>query len=264
MRTREAGNTKRHELNTLQRQESNDYTKPGIHKEGSVWYAHLNQHEKVPLSENLANNIRIALRAQEKIEEALMGGHRPGFLRTISMMNCRKTIFATIANTPIRLMTRNKDMEAVTDKKTYSEQLSGVDELMKDVTRIIRSDHAPLLGSNDDMQIEHYLHEHTDEMPCVVHIFNIKQRFVGDIASKLISDPRSLSEEDCRTKLNRDHTFLVLGRTPQGTYICFQKSGPNVNQPFEIKSLPEIISRTIDPEPGRIYASFIGSTDLRD
>ncbi len=65
----------------------------------------------------------------------------------------------------------------------------------------------------------------------------------------------------CRTQLNRDHTFIVLGKNKDGDYVCFHKRGPSTYHPFEVVTIDSLTSTALNPEAGRLYVSFIGPLD---
>ena len=215
----------------------------------------------IPVPRELGENIAVALRVQEKITDALMAGHRPGFLKTVSMLNCRKSISVVRDTRNLKELVSRKILSqsnlTTTEKIKNLEEVSGVPELMEDVERLMKLGKIPVLGSSDDMSIASYLDEHSNDFPVVVHVFDIVKRFNSEIIKKLFGKD-CLTIKDCETKLHRDHTFLILGRDTNGTYICFQKRGPEISQPFELCSLDSVIKTSVVPETNRMYLSFIG------
>ena len=236
---------------------------PGIFHKDKEWLATTDGVHTVPVEGKLAENIALALRVQEKVDEALIAGHRPGFLSTVRMLNCRKTISAVRDTVPLRALLSKEKLKPENISLESLEEASGVPELMKDIEDILHSERSPILGSKDDMQIASYLDEHLSDLPAIVHVFDIPQKYLNEMVSKLLNHSGSLSTEDCMTKLNRNHTFLVLGKGSDGKYICFQKQGPEIHDKFELCELDQVLDFAINPVAGGMYLSFVGPSANR-
>lgn len=230
----------------------------GVYEANGAWYASVDGAERVRVDPGIAENVGIALDVQEKVELALIGEHRPGFLRTIKMVNCRKAAFAVLEKYPLKKLLLGRGKLRHDASPEVVEQMSGVPELLSDVGRILKAGAVPVLGSSDNMQIAEYLDGH-DTIPAIVHIFNIKEPYTNDIIGKLVSPHNSLGWKDFMARMRRDHTFLVLGKAPSGRYVCFHKRGPSEHHPFELAYLDSVITSAVDPKESRIYVSVIGS-----
>jgi hypothetical protein len=215
----------------------------------------------LPINPELGENISIALRVQEKVDNALMTGSRPGFLRTISMLNCRKSISAVRGDIPIdelisRSLIKNKPVTPAD-----IEEISGVAELWKDIEKGLDERRSPILGTDEDMQLEAYFEEHPQDLPATVHVFDVLPHYERQVITKLLSDPDTFTIQDCKRKMNRNHTFLVLGKDTAGKYICFHKQGPEVHHKFELRELESLIALSVDPLPDHMHLSFIEPID---
>ncbi len=204
----------------------------------------------VETPEWLANNIQTALRVQDKVDQAMMAGIRPGFLRKVRMMNCRKAVFAVRGTTPLREMVRVRERE---DGKKYVS--AGVEELREDLDRLHDAHISPTFGSTEDLHIESSLDELT-AFPAVVHVFRIPEKFVPWFTKKALTG--GLNGAEYLNSLHREHTFLVLGKRDDGNYICFHKQGPEQWHKMEVVTLHEIEVRSITPKEGETYLSFVG------
>ncbi len=230
-----------------------NHAESGMIHERGVWYATV-EGERVRVPSELGQNINTALRFQLKVEKALFSSRYSPFLKIASLLNCRKTIETVVGKRTFGdLKKEMPEHESMTAENTDS--LSGVDELMTDVDQILSEGGAPILGTSEEMSLGKYFDEHRESTPSVIHIFNIKRKFMGHFVSKLMTGQR-IATEDVRTQLNRDHTLLVLGRTASGRYICFQKRGPNVFQPFELTYLENTLETSVHPAPGKMYVTF--------
>jgi len=212
----------------------------------------------VPVQTELGENIALALRVQEKVDEALMAGHRPGFLQTVRMLNCRKAISAVRGTVPLsELVTRQMLKQEIVSVEDL-EEVSGVAELKKDIGHILDSGRTPVLGSKEDMHIASYLDENLGELPAIVHVFDLVPKYEGEILSQLINHSKSFSVDEWMQRMHRNHTFLVLGKDVDGKYICFQKQGPEIHHRFELRELGSLIDLTVAPLQDRTELSFIG------
>jgi hypothetical protein len=233
---------------------------PGIQKAPEGWYASLDGSHHVEVPEELAENIALSLRVQEKVREALMAGHKPGFISMISMLNCRKTIAAVSGARPLKelISRRRGNSDQGSDEIHTQAQLSGVPELMDDIEQMLDDGVVPVFGSQGSMQIEQYFDDHPDSFPQVVHVFNIIPRYESVVVSAVFGSSAPLTRKDMETKFHIDHTFIVLGKDEIGRYVCFQKRGSRNHHPFELQDLDSVINLSINPEADTTYLSFIG------
>lgn len=252
----------RNERTKPQRFEGAEDATRGVYESDGVWYASVDGTERVRIDSAIAENIGIALDVQEKVDLALIGKHRPGFLRTIKMINCRKAAFAVLERYPLKKLLLGRGKLRHDASQEIVAQMSGVPELVADVGRILKDGTLPVLGTADNMQVAEYLDQH-DTVPAIVHVFNIKKPHVNDILTKLVSPAVPLGWKDFMTKMNRDHTFLVLAKAPSGRYVCFHKRGSSEHHPFEVTYLDSVIRSAVEPKESRIYISVIGEA-LRD
>ncbi|MCE9541825.1 hypothetical protein K8R03_04715 [Candidatus Kaiserbacteria bacterium] len=229
----------------------------GISQQGDSWLASVDGQHSVPVPAALAGNIALALRVQEKVDDALVAGHRPGFLSALRMLNCRKTISAVTGAVPLRKLVSKVKVEGNLTNAAV-EEASGIRELRHDIERLLESGRLPVLGTKDHMGIEDYLDESMPAEPAIVHVFKIPPALVGSFMAKLVQTPEALTAEECMTKLSRSHTFLVLGKADDGKYLCFQKAGPKIHQPFELRTLDKVEEISIQPESDEVYLSYIG------
>ena len=245
------------EADTTKKRESIEAFQPGISREGGTWYAHLNKREKVSITPELAHNINTALRTQGKVEDALFLNRPTPFLKIVSLLNCRKTIATVLGKLPLSQLKREAVIHTHAKGEEDLKELSGEKELYEDIEQLLASGHLPTVGTAENLGIGQYLEEHPFTSPAVVHVFDVQKKYMGHFVSKLISHTSPLTIQDVKTQLHRNHSFLVLGRTATGSYICFQKRGPSVLQPFELRSLSDIISSAIHLDDATMYASFI-------
>ncbi len=231
--------------------------KAGVTEEDGKSAVSLDGVHTVPIGQELAENIALALRVQDKLDEALMAGHRPGFLRLVSMLNCRKAISAVRGTVPLKELLSRKKLKQEGLSPEEIEELSGVPELKKDLEDILGSGRTPVLGSGEDLHIASHLDDEPGDMPAVVHVFDVLPKYEQEIVSKLLGSA-PISVEDCMEKMHRNHTFLVLGKDETGKYICFQKQGPEIHHRFELQELDQLLEKAVVGPDEHIYLSFIG------
>ncbi|HEY4487502.1 MAG TPA: hypothetical protein VI483_01920 [Candidatus Paceibacterota bacterium] len=232
----------------------------GIVEEHGVSFATLDGVNKVAIPKELAQNISTALRMQDKIDNAILRGNRPGLLEMVAVLNCRKAISAVTDSVPLKSLLRQKNVAAEHVTPESTAKASGIPQLKKDMNKILQSGELPVLGSNEDMGIESHLEGSQVDLPAVVHVFEIPQQNVSAIMSRLFNNPTSLNADQWMKGLALNHTFLVLGKIQKGKYLCFQKVGPDIMQPFELRDLQSLTELTLAPRPEKMYLSFIGST----
>lgn len=239
--------------------------KVGIFKRGGKYFASADGVHSVPVERDLAENIDIALRVQDKVDSALAKGNRAGFLQTVRMMNCRKSIFAVTGSKTVReLMDRSQFERFAQDDVDTSEKIkiaydvSGGQELQEDVERLLSQGRLPVLGTGKDMHFASYLDEHPQDVPAILHVFNIPKRATNEVVAKLFSTENPLTADFLLTKLHRIHTFLVLGKSSDGKYVAFQKKGPEPHQRFNITTTDTIEASPYFDSADRIFLTCIG------
>ena len=236
-----------------------------ILKKGQHFFATVDGKHSVPVQAPLAKNIDTALRAREKIDAALTMTPRPPFLRLVAMLNCRKTVEA-VTGSPLRPLLRSKDLSdpnlSNRDRARAKAEMDGVPEMMADVKRFLDSGSLPVLGTEQDMQVADHLDHHRDELPAVVHIFFVPRKNSTEIISKLMGGGGGLSVNDV-VKLPRSHTFIVLEKADNGEYICFQKLGPELEDPFELQYLNAVLQDSAEGNAGRMCLSFVGPLAMK-
>jgi hypothetical protein len=233
-----------------------------IQKDGN-FFATLDGIQIIPIEKELAQNIAIALRVQDKVDEALITGNRIGFLKTIQMLNCRKTISAVRGTRPIQSLTNRKELERtrklpVQEWWVKMQEITGAKETLEDVDRILKSGKAPVIGSNESLQVKESLDRNPADLPAVVHVFDVPPDNLDGVVSQLAQGPGSFSTEDFEGKLGFNHTFLVLGKDSDGKYACFQKRGPEIREPFEILELDAAVTAAVIPAESGTHLSVIG------
>lgn len=205
----------------------------------------------VPLPEWLAQNIATSLRTQEKVEDALAAGHRKGFLRTLAMFNCRKSMAVVRGTSSLR--------DAVQNKK----DVHGVEALIADVMAIQNNGSVPVVGTLHALHVDEYLEEHPQELPAVAHVFSAHNKQIGTIMQSLFSG-LPIAEQLVRS-LGRMHTFIVLGKDTAGEYVCFHKQGPDIAHRLELISLKSVMkSLFAEGDDERISISFVGKIENPD
>lgn len=232
--------------------------KVGIFKEGDKYYASLDGTHAVEVPEHIAENISIALRFQEKVDEAVDLNIRKGLLDMIAMMNCRKSIFAVTGSHSLRDLARQTKL-GDKGKGSLSEfELSGIPQLLDDVERISKTGNLPILGSGENLEIEEYLSSEETDFPVIVHVFDVSPQQYSKVIATMFKDPESLAQYDSLKSMRFNHTFLVLGRDEQGKYACFHKQGPEIYQRFEITDLDFLKHVSVGNDPQQIHLTFIG------
>lgn len=205
----------------------------------------------VPLPEWLAQNIATSLRIQEKVEDALAAGHRKGFLRTLAMFNCRKSMAVVRGTTTLRDAVQNK------------EDVHGVEALIADVMAIQNNGSVPVVGTLHALHVDEYLEEHPQELPAVVHVFSAHNKQVGTVMQSLFSG-LPVAEQLVRS-LGRIHTFIVLGKDDTGRYVCFHKQGSDIAHQLELISLEGVMkSLFAEGDEERMSLSFVGKIENQD
>lgn len=236
-----------------------------ILKRNGIYVASVGKHT-VPIEENLARNIDVAIRIQDKVDDALAKGNRPGFLRTVKMMNCRKSVFAVTGIKNARELVDRTKIKRLTsanlsnrERVKISYDIAGGRELKEDIERLLELGKLPILGSGSDMHFESHLDEHRDDVPAIAHVFEVPPLLMGRVISGLMDQQKPLSAEFILSKLHRVHTFLVLGKDKDtNEYLAFQKKGPDLHQRFEVTTLKTIATDSYFNMREKLFLTCIG------
>lgn len=232
-----------------------------IAQEGKNWFVTRENGGKIPIPSELGNAIQIALRVQTKADEALEGTTRRGLLEKISLMNCRKTAWAVRHPEELRrLISSPGNIQELSREE--KEALSGIPELRHEIEALFATGHTPIIGTGDDLHIESYLEDHPQEMPVVVHVFHAPMRRSDELVTRAFgSDEEGITVDYVLSSLNRDHTFIVLGKDQEGRYACFHKQGPAIDNKFEIIDLESTLLFAVADSESKVFMSAIGPID---
>ena len=137
-------------------------------------------------------------------------------------------------------------------------EITGQNETLEDVDRILKSGRMPILGNKARLNIKEHLDENSGDTPAVVHVFDLQDKFIKEIAQRLENRKNPLNLRDIETKLNFNHTLLVLGKGEDGVYLSFQKRGPDIDEPFEVLELDKATELAVIPGETERFVSIIG------
>lgn len=244
-------------------EKAEDSGRSGIVRKGQRYFASLGVKSSVPIATEIGKNIEIALRVQEKVDEAVRSGNRSGFLKVIAMLNCRKTVFAVTESKSVQELTTSTTGRDEDERPMTSYELSAIPELLQDLKRITDLGKVPVLGTGESLEIEIYLERNPSLLPAIVHVFEIKSESEGAIISALMKSPALLSNKSFLKFMRLNHTFLAFDKDQSGQRVCFHKQGPKIDHRFELTDLDSLTQLTITPEPGHMYLSFIGPAPWR-
>lgn len=176
----------------------------------------------VPIPDDIATHIVTMLRLHDKSHDE---GDRDA-LAVLQTFNCRKS--ALVASGALDIE------ESILDRGDDS----GVEAMFMDVDRLLADPDGSVVSLKDYADFESVLDSYEGSFPCIVHVFE------SEIA---------VPEEGFKTAMKtmpRVHSFVVLGQAGleseqvgQGeeeetaVYVCFQKMGPALNEPFTITEL---------------------------
>lgn len=238
-----------------------DSKKAGIVYRDDRYFATLGDDDGVPVEGSLAQNIGIALQAQERLDGLKkIKGNKDDFRRIISLLNCRQTISAVRDITLLRSQVENgerlKNSSLTGAEKTkILEQLSGVPELEADVDRILSLGKRPVFGLSEK-NLRRYLDSHPSDLPAVAHVFLVYPQEAEIIQQLQLSIGYRAGFDDYRPALGRTHSFLVLGKDSAGRYVCFEKRGPKIDDRFEIVELSSALPLSMRKIAE--YIAFVG------
>lgn len=179
-----------------------------IQHEGVSYAITQDGEQGVPIPTDVADNIRVLFRLQDKatVDE------NPDAKIVMQTLNCRKS--AMVASGVLDI---NK---AILD----SGDESGVNEMFSDINRLLHGGEGAVSMLKDYAAFEDELDSYEGSFPCIVHVFESDSEIDTEIIKERIAD------------LHRTHSFLVLGQDDTG-YVCFQKVGPAVDEPFTVTDL---------------------------
>ena len=247
-----------------QKRESLPLNSPGVFSENGMHYVTLgDKADTVKAPKDLAENIALALRVQEKIDDSLFDERHRTLVTLFQRLNCRKVAGLVAGKISLKSAVALPGKH-ITSERDRVREFSGVPQLKTDITNIIESGRLPTMGTKNHLGIDTYLHDHSDDMPCVVHVFRVPQKHFGRLVSKLIGTQQSPSAEECISQFHRVHSFIIINKAESGRYVCFHKQGPEIHHRFEVRDLDSIADVAIHPEDGDIFLSFIGpiSTEI--
>ncbi len=162
----------------------------------------------IPVPSKTGSALSLLLRLQNKVYEE----QNTDATHVFQTFNCRKSVFVA---------TGAIDFEnAVIDLGHESGEVA----MFNDVARLIEHKDGGVVSLTDYADFEDVLDSYTGSFPCVVHVFESEEE---------MSQAEVIAEVE---RLHRVHSFLVLGEDDEG-YVCFQKVGPAVEQPFTITDL---------------------------
>ncbi len=176
-----------------------------------VQYAITSDGERgVPIPTPMAERISVMFRLQEKVLNEL--GVDDDAKHVFQTFNCRKSVLVAAG-----------DIDFVESAVDLSND-SGEGHMFEDVVRITGVEHGSVAVLRDYGDFENVLDSYKGAFPCTVHVFESDEELpVSDLVTNIDS-------------LHRVHSFLVLGEDDEG-YICFQKMGPGLHEPFTISDL---------------------------
>ncbi len=162
----------------------------------------------VPIPDDVAEHIALMLRLQHKVH--IEGDQDASHV--MQTFNCRKSVLIASGAIPI--------MQSIVDLSDNS----GEQEMFDDVNRLLSENHNNVAELRDYASFEDVIDGYEGSFPCIVHVFESETPVTIDSFSEIAP------------KLHRVHSFLVLGQDDTG-YVCFQKVGPSVDEPFTITDL---------------------------
>jgi hypothetical protein len=201
----------------------------GVYVDGDISYVSTyDGHGIIPVPEEVANTIGLALSAQDKV----FSGRYPNLERKLALLNCRKAVFVT-----------GGKMTASEASNIEIEDINGEEQLLSDVERIQNEGFGPhLVTESYHDEIDMYLDEYDGTFPCVVHIFEFdKHSKAASLIETSIQQSGKISRDVVSQKMHKIHSFLVLGEDESG-YICFQKMGPQIDEPFMVAGFEHMMS----------------------
>ncbi len=188
-------------------QETTEYGSLLSH-EGLTYAVTQDGEQGVPVPNDVAEHISLVLRLQNKVydEKDQDAAH------VMQTFNCRKSALIASGAIPV--------MQSIVDLSDSS----GENEMFTDVERLLANSPDAVVELKNYADFENVLDQYEGSFPCIVHIFESDQSVSIDEFSGQMK------------KMHRLHSFLVLGEDEQG-YVCFQKMGPDIDQPFMINDL---------------------------
>jgi hypothetical protein len=216
----------------------------GVYVDGNLSYVSTyDGHGIVPVPEEVGNTIGLALSVQDKV----FSGRYPNLERKLAMLNCRKAVFVA-----------GERMTAHEAADVESTDINAEELLLADVERIQNEGFGPhLITESYHDEIEMYLDEYDGTFPCAVHIFEFDRNSkTATMIETSVQQSGKISPDVVSQKMHKIHSFLVLGEDESG-YICFQKMGPQIDEPFMVAGFEHMMSSYPLTE-GREGVVFIG------
>jgi hypothetical protein len=197
----------------------------------------------VPVPEEVGNAVALALSAQDKV----FSGRYPNLEKKLALLNCRKAVFVA-----------SDKMTASEAASFESSDVNAEEQLIADVDRMQQLGYGPHLVTESYCdEIETYLDEYDGSFPCVVHIFEFKKHSKTAEAIELsVQQSGMIAPSLVSQKMHKIHSFLVLGEDESG-YVCFQKMGPQIDEPFMVAGFEHMMSSYPLTE-GREGVVFVG------
>ena len=166
--------------------------------------------QSVPVPTNVAEHIALAMKLQDKALDQDEDARN-----VLQTFNCRKSAKFILGKVPF-------------EQFVVEWSSSGGEEAMfRDVELLLKSGNESVAELKNYADFEEVLHGYEGAFPCIVHIFE------SDTPVEISAFPERVAT------LHRVHSFVVLGEDESG-YVCFQKMGPDTDQPFIICDLEMI------------------------
>lgn len=213
----------------------------------------------VRLPHDIGEMMQQILRIQDRIQDKIQTDPRTRTL--VSLLNCRKTAaLASGALSPRdavdtshpQVRTKSEIRDALDDP--YALDQDGILEMLRDVERLIRAGAVPTLWTPEHERITTQLRD--EKFPKVVHIFAPPESVVID--TLLVKIATRTLEVDDFIDMGFIHTFVVTGKSDDGTYHCFHKQGPSLNEKVEVTSLQDLFAYQFSTTMNRQYLSIAG------
>lgn len=213
----------------------------------------------VPLAPDLGAMMHRILRIQDKLKDRIESDQRTRSL--VSLLNCRKTAALAAGNLSPRdavqaglpqLRTKTEIREALDDPHLLDQD--GLLEMLRDVERLLRAGSVPTLWTPQRERITAQLRD--EKFPKIVHIFAPSETAVID--TLLVKIATRTLEVDDFIEMGFIHTFIVTGKGDDGTYHCFHKQGPSLNEKVDVTSLEDLFTHQFSGNMNRQYLSIAG------
>ncbi len=234
-----------------------------IRAEGDSYISSLgNGASQVVLPPKIGKMMHQILRIQDKVRDRLEIDDRAKAL--VSLLNCRKTAALAGGTLPPReavlsglpkLNTKSAIREALDDPFTTDED--GILDMLRDVERLLRAGAIPTVWTPESERITTQLRDGT--FPKIVHVFAPNETaLTQSLLAKIVT--RSLEVDDL-VEMGFIHSFIVTGKGTDGTYHCFHKQGPSINEKIEVTSLDDLFAHQFGGSMKKQYLTIVGDLD---